>query len=650
MCGIAGLWSASRPESGLEATACAMRDRLRHRGPDDAGVWSDSETGVAIGQRRLSILDVSPLGRQPMASADGRYVLVYNGEIYNYRDVARELEGQGVRFRGTSDTEVLVEAFARFGVGPALERVAGMFAFAAWDRAERRLVLARDRLGIKPLYYAFWHGSLLFGSELKALEAFPGFAPELDRDALTLFLRHTYIPAPHTVWRGVRKLEPGHLLECTAPDRPAEPRAWWSAKAAALRSKADPFRGTAEEAVGELERVLSRVVGEHMISDVPLGAFLSGGIDSSTVVALMQAQSARPVKTFTIGFQEDAFDEASHARRVAAHLGTEHTELYLRSKDAEAVIPDLPEFWDEPFADSSQIPTYLVSKLARSAVTVSLSGDGGDELFGGYTRYLDTLATWERFCRGPAAARALLAGAMRALPAPLVDAAGSAFWRARGRSRPFPASEALRLRAAIFEQPNLDALYRSTVSYWRAPECVVLGAREPATLVGDARLATDFPDPLERMMLVDSVTYLPEDILTKVDRASMAVSLEARVPLLDHRVFEFAWRLPIGVRVRAGAAKWPLREVLARHVPRALFERPKQGFGVPIVEWLRGPLREWCEALLAEDRLRREGVFDARRVREAWAHYLAGWPLDPNLWVILMFQAWWERRGAGGPR
>jgi asparagine synthase (glutamine-hydrolysing) len=645
MCGIAGFWS--RADSRLEATACIMRDRLRHRGPDDAGVWSDPDAGVALGQRRLSIIDLSPLGRQPMASADGRWVLVYNGEIYNYRDVAAELEGQGVRFRGSSDTEVLVEAIARFGVEPALERVAGMFAFAAWDRAERRLVLARDRLGIKPLYYAFWKGSLLFGSELKALEAYPGFAPELDRDALTLYLRHTYIPAPHTVWRGVQKLEAGHLLECRGPDRPVAARAWWSAKAAALRSKADPFRGSAEEAVDELEHVLSRVVGEHMISDVPLGAFLSGGIDSSTVVAVMQAQSARPVKTFTIGFHEDDFDEASHARRIAAHLGTDHTELYLRSKDAEAVIPDLPEFWDEPFADPSQIPTYLVSRLARGSVTVALSGDGGDELFGGYTRYLDTLACWNRFCRGPAPARAVAAAALRAVPAGLVDAVGGAIWRARGRVRPFSASEALRLRAAIIEQPTLDALYRHSVSYWRAPESVVLGAHEPATIVGDERLVADLPDPLERMMLVDSVSYLPEDILTKVDRASMAVSLEARVPVLDHRVFEFAWRLPIGVRVRAGSAKWPLREILARHVPRALFERPKQGFGVPIVEWLRGPLREWCEALLSEERLRREGVFDARRVRETWTHYLEGRALDSNVWAILMFQAWWERRGAG---
>jgi asparagine synthase (glutamine-hydrolysing) len=643
MCGIAGLWS--RPERGLEAIACAMRDRLRHRGPDDAGVWSDPDAGVVLGQRRLSIIDLSPLGRQPMASADGRWVLVYNGEIYNYRDIAAELEAQGVVFRGTSDTEVLVEAIARLGVEAALERAAGMFAFAAWDRAERRLVLARDRLGIKPLYYAFWKGALLFGSELKALEAFPGFAPELDRDALALYLRHTYIPAPHTVWRGVRKLEAGHLLECVAPDRPTESRAWWSATAAALRSKADPFRGTADEAVDAFDRVLSRVVGEHMISDVPLGAFLSGGIDSSTVVALMQAQSARPVKTFTIGFHEDAFDEASHARRIAAHLGTEHTELYLRSKDAEAVIPDLPEFWDEPFADSSQIPTYLVSRLARSSVTVALSGDGGDELFGGYTRYANTLSTWARFCRGPAALRAAGAAALRAWPAGLVDAAAGAVWR--GRAGSFPASEALRIRAAIIGQPSIDALYRSAVSYWLDPESVVLGAREPRTIVGDERLAAAFPDPLERMMIVDSVSYLPEDILTKVDRASMAVSLESRVPVLDHRVFEFAWRLPIGVRVRAGAAKWPLRELLARHVPRALFERPKQGFGVPIVEWLRGPLREWCEALLAEDRLRREGVFDARRVRAAWADYLAGRPLDPNIWVILMFQAWWERRGAG---
>jgi asparagine synthase (glutamine-hydrolysing) len=644
MCGVAGLWSNDGRAESLDAIATAMRDRLRVRGPDDAGLWSDRTAGIALGQRRLSIIDLSPHGHQPMVSGDGRWVLDYNGEIYNYRDVAEELAGQGVAFRGASDTEVLLEAIARFGVEAAIERMAGMFAFAAWDRAERRLFLARDRLGIKPMYYGWSGRSLLFASELKAFDAVPGFAPELDRTAVTLLLRHAYIPAPRSVWKDVFKLPPGHLLECRAPGERAEPREWWSARRSALRSKAHAFRGTPEEAVAELETVLGKVVREHMIADVPLGAFLSGGIDSSTVVALMQKQSARPVKTFTIGFHEDAFDEAGHARRIAAHLGTDHTELYLHSKDAEAVIPDLPEFWDEPYGDSSQIPTYLVSRLARSSVTVSLSGDGGDELFGGYTRYLDTLTTWERFCSRPPLVRAGLAGALRALPGPLVDAAGRAIWRARGATRPFPASEAIRIRADIVGQPHIDALYRRTVTYWQDPAAVVLGGSDPLGVVGDPRLGADLPDPLERMMLVDSVTYLPDDILTKVDRASMAVSLEARVPVLDHRVFELAWRLPIDVRIRDGRPKWPLREILARHVPRALFERPKQGFGVPIGEWLRGPLREWSESLLAEDRLRREGIFEPRRVRRAWADYLNGWPLEHNLWVVLMFQAWWERR------
>ncbi len=641
MCGIAGLWRPGSGE-GVEAVACAMRDRLRHRGPDDAGVWADPDAGVALGQRRLAIIDLSPLGHQPMASADGRYVIDYNGEIYNYREVAATLEQAGVRFRGASDTEVLVEAIARFGLEAALERVAGMFAFAVWDRAERRLLLARDRLGIKPLYYGFWRGTLLFASELKAFDAFPGFAPELDRDALTLLLRHCYIPAPRTAWRGIRKLPPGHLLECTAPGRPVEPRAWWSATEAALRSQADPFAGSAEEAVDELERVLGHVVGQHMISDVPLGAFLSGGIDSSTVVALMQSQSPLPVRTFTIGFQEDAYDEAGHARLVAEHLGTEHTELYLHSKDAEAVIPDLPEFWDEPYADPSQIPTHLVSKLARRSVTVALSGDGGDELFGGYTRYADTLATWERFCTRPRWARRAEAAWLRAVPRPAMDLLGSAFQRARGRASAPRASDAARIRADFLSQRHVDALYTYTVSYWKAPEPVVLGAREPGTRVGDPALAARLPDPLGRMMLVDTETYLPDDILTKVDRASMAVSLEARVPVLDHRVFELAWRLPLGVRVRAGTPKWPLREILARHLPRALFERPKHGFRLPISAWLRGPLRDWSEALLSEERLRREAVFDPARVRGAWSRYLGGEPLEANLWIVLMFQAWWD--------
>jgi len=648
VCGIAGLWSAAGPAATLEDLACAMRDRLRRRGPDDAGVWADSACGIALGHRRLSIIDLSPSGRQPMASADGRWVVAYNGEIYNYRDVAAELGALGVRFRGSSDTEVLVEAIARFGVDAALRRMAGMFAFAAWDRGERRLFLARDRLGIKPLYYGWWRGALLFGSELKALDAVPGFAPDVDRDALASYLRHRYIPAPHTVWKQVRKLPPGHLVECAAPGREVESRAWWSAREAAGAAKADPFGGTPSDAVDELERLLGRVVREHMISDVPLGAFLSGGIDSSTVVSLMQAHGSRPVETFTIGFDEDAFDEAAHARAVAQHLGTAHTELYLRSKDAEAVIPSLPDLWDEPFADVSQIPTYLVARLARRSVTVALSGDGGDELFGGYSRYPSTLATWQGLAPIPYWLRRLGAAALRGAPG--AEALVRLAWRARGTQRPYPASAVLEARAELLSHPSLDALYRHSVSTWTDPGAVVLGAREPGTAFTDPRLTAEVPDALERMMLVDSVTYLPDNILTKVDRASMAVSLEARVPLLDHRVFEFAWRLPAALKLREGVTKWPLRELLARRVPRRLFERPKQGFGVPIADWIRGPLREWCEELLAEPRLRRDGFFDAARVRKVWTDYLAGWPtLEQEVWTVLMFQAWWEhRRAAAG--
>lgn len=647
MCGITGMWTTGLPADRAEAITVAMRDRLRHRGPDDAGIWIDAGAGICLGQRRLAILDLSPLGHQPMVSTDGRFVLDYNGEIYNYRDVAAELETLGVRLRGTSDTEVFVEAIARFGLREALERVAGMFACAVWDRAERRLSLVRDRLGIKPLYYGWWRGSLLFASELKAFDAFPGFAPELDREALALLLRHGYVPAPRSIWREVRKLPPGQLLECTDPGSPAQPRPWWSARDAAARGQADGFRGTADEAVDELERLLGHVTGQHMMSDVPLGAFLSGGIDSSVVVALMQAQSTRPVRTFTIGFDEDGFDEAGHARRVAEHLGTDHTELRLRSKDAEAVIPLLPEIWDEPFADPSQIPTYLVSRLARESVTVALSGDGGDELFGGYTRYLDTTAQWQRFCRGPLALRRLAAAALRGLPASWVDVVGAAVERGVARES-VPLSERFRMRADIVSQRDVDALYQQRLAYWREVATVAPDARRTMAPPGDPELAALLDDPLERMMLVDSVGYLPDDILVKVDRASMAVSLEARVPLLDHRVFEFAWRLPIAMRVRAGCPKWPLRALLERHLPRAFFERPKQGFAIPLGDWLRGPLRQWCEALLAEDRLRREGYFDVAVVRRAWSRYLQGWPLEKNLWIVLMFQSWLERREAAG--
>jgi len=644
MCGVTGFWGDARQAAELEASARAMSDRLRHRGPDDAGTWCDPEAGLALGHRRLSILDLSPEGHQPMVSADGRWVLSYNGEIYNYRKVAEALRTRGVRFRSSSDTEVLLEGIATWGVEETLARIAGMFAFAVWDRNQRRLFLARDRLGIKPLYYARWRGGLLFASELKAMTAFPKFDPELDRDAISLFLRHGYIPGPYSVYRGVGKVQPGHILVCNSAGAAPESRCWWNAEEVLHRAKADGFRGTPEEAVDELERLGRRIVGEHMVADVPLGAFLSGGIDSSSVVSLMQAQSGRPIRTFTIGFQENDFDEAKFARDVARHLGTEHTELYLDSKEAAAVIPELPEIWDEPFADNSQIPTFLVSRLARETVTVSLSGDGGDELFGGYGRYQDTLDTWSALPGVPWPVRRWLAIGLRAAAAVPAGARGAGIGRGRGGRLLQRVSESLRSRADVLAGRTIDELYLVLLSAWPHPDSVVLGAHEPRTLIGDARLAARVPEALERMMLVDTLTYLPDDILTKMDRASMAVSLEARVPLLDHRLVEFAWRLPIQMRVRAGQTKWPLREVLARHLPRALYERPKQGFSVPIGEWLRGPLREWSETLLAEERLRRDGIFDMAGIRSVWAGHLQGRPNESKLWGVLMFQAWLEHR------
>ncbi len=648
MCGIAGLWSEGGTEAQLLGITKRMTDRLRTRGPDDSGGWCDPEAGLALGHRRLSILDLSPLGHQPMTSADGRWVVSYNGEIYNYRDVSSELAAGGARFRSTCDTEVLVEAIAAWGVEAALRRIAGMFAFAAWDRSERRLFLARDRLGIKPLYYGWWKGTLLFGSELKALTAFPGFAPDLSRDAIALLLRHCYIPAPHTVYQGIYKLPAGNMISCDEHAAPSAPRCWWSAVDAAVRARRDAFTGDANEAVHELGSLMQRIVQEHLMSDVPLGAFLSGGIDSSTVVALMQAQSTCAVKTFTIGFHEDAFDEACHAREVARHLGTDHTELYLSASDAAAVIPDLPEFWDEPYADSSQIPTYLVSRLARQSVKVSLSGDGGDELFGGYSRYQGTLDTWKRLPHWPASLRRIAARIVHGIPSAPIDALGGLLSGSGMSRRGSRLSDSVRYRADILAESSIDGLYRFLVSYWPEPDRIVLGAHEPRTAVGDSALALDFEDPIERMMLADTLTYLPEDILTKVDRASMAVSLEARVPLLDHRLYEFAWSLPLGVRIRDGQTKWPLRQILAQHIPRGLFERPKQGFGVPIVDWLRGPLRGWSEELLGQDRLRREGVFEPATVRATWSQYLQGHSYEPRLWILLMFQAWLDHHQRAG--
>lgn len=632
----------------MQQTALDMAAAASHRGPDDAGAWAEPEEGLALGHRRLSIIDLSPEGHQPMRSASGRYVMAFNGEIYNFEALRHEVDvaRPGTSYRGHSDTEVMLAAIEAWGLQAAVRRFVGMFAFALWDRAERTLHLVRDRLGIKPLYYGWSGGALLFGSELKMLRAYPRFDAEVDRDALTLLLRHNCIPAPYSMYRGIRKLMPGTILSFRSPRQEDVPElvAYWSAAEIAESGASNPLRVADEEATDQLDALLREAVGLRMVADVPLGAFLSGGIDSSTVVALMQAQSSRPVRTFSIGSPDHYADEAQHARAISRHLGTEHTELYVTPAEALDVVPQLAEMYDEPFADSSQIPTYLVSRLARQQVTVSLSGDGGDELFGGYNRHVWVDRVWRRIKWVPPRARAAAASAVLAVPE---ERWGNFF---ESVSPVLPA--ALRHRhpgyklhklAGVLGVQSPEAMYRDLASHWTDPAAVVLGAHEPETRLSRDKGAERLGDITRRMMYLDLVTYLPDDILTKLDRASMAVSLEARVPLLDHRVVEFAWRLPHRMKIRDGQSKWLLRQVLDRYVPRELVDRPKEGFGIPLREWLRGALREWAEALLEPKRLEREGFFDPRPIRRLWSEHLAGkrnW--EYHLWDVLMFQAWLE--------
>jgi asparagine synthase (glutamine-hydrolysing) len=650
MCGFVGFWDGSSGLASSEATEIVerMAAMLVHRGPDDGGSWIDERAGLALGHRRLSIVELSLLGHQPMPSASGRYVVAFNGEIYNFGELRKQLEGGGARFRGNSDTEVLLVAVEAWGLEEALRRFVGMFAFALWDREERVLFLCRDRMGEKPLYYGHAGPALLFGSELKALRRHPAWRGDIDRGVLPLLLRHGYVPAPYSIYRGIAKLPPGTYVRATGagPFDLSGPVPYWSLAAAAEAGRADPFLGSEEEAVGALDVLLRGAVRQQMVADVPLGAFLSGGVDSSTVVALMQAQSAAPVRTFTLGFREDGFDEARDARAVAAHLGTEHTEMYVTPADAMAVIPRLPSLYDEPFADSSQIPTFLVAQLARRHVTVALSGDAGDELFGGYNRYFFGNRIWARARGIPLPLRRAVAGLMAVVP--------PRYWRATNsllpaRLRQPQLDDRMRKVAEILASPDADAMFLGLVSEWKRPGSMVLGGTELPTRLNSRVQREEQASFVERMMYLDSVSYLPDDILAKVDRAAMGVSLETRVPFLDHRVVEFAWRLPLSLKLREGKGKWILRRVLDRYVPRTLIERPKMGFGVPIGHWLRGPLREWAEELLDERRLRAEGFFDPAPVRRRWREHLSGardWQY--SLWYVLMFQAWYQDTRPGG--
>ena len=639
MCGIAGYWD----KNGADAAVIEkMTLRLRHRGPDDAGIWLSDAGDLALGHQRLSIIDLTQAGHQPMISPCGRFTLIYNGEIYNHLDLRAELQDAGGHFdwRGHSDTETLLAALRHWGVPKSLERLNGMFAFALWDQAEGTLFLARDRMGEKPVYYGYSDGIFLFGSELKSLTAHPDWKPEIDRNALTLFLRHNYVPAPWSIYQGIRKLPPAHYVTVRESGQVvSEPRCYWDLSQVAGHAQV-AATATPDDFADELDGLLRDAVVRRMEADVPLGAFLSGGVDSTTVVALMQAQSARPIKTFTIGFQEEKYNEAPIANAVAKHLGTDHTELYVTPEQALTVIPQLPAIWDEPFSDSSQIPTLLISKLVRQHVKVSLSGDGGDELFFGYDRYIRGYRLWQKLRLLPAPLRRVLGSLTGVVPGATLEALGRLLPE---RLRVPHLADRLPKLAEVITANSFESYYEQLLSHWKDPAAVVRGGVEPITLFKSPERLPVLPGPREQMMYLDCLAYLPDDILTKVDRASMAVSLEARVPLLDHRVVELAWKVPMSLKYRDGQGKWLLRKVLHRYVPPELVDRPKMGFSVPIEQWLAGPLREWAEELLGERRLQEEGYFDPAPIRTMWHEHVTGKRRWHNyLWDVLMFQAWLE--------
>ena len=644
MCGIAGFFDP-RGFASAEAERLAQRMAVEvvHRGPDDSGVWVDGEQGIALAHSRLSVLELSPAGHQPMISPSGRFVIVYNGEIYNHIEL-REKLAKGA-WRGHSDTETLLAAIDAWGVGATLKKCVGMFAFALWDRKTRILTLARDRLGEKPLYYG-WQGNVfIFGSELKTLKIHPAFRNEVDRKALALSLLFSCVPGFYSIYKGIQKLTPGTFIEIDSDGDLPEPCAYWSLAETVASAKNTPFRGDESAAAVDLEACLKKSVAGQMVADVPVGVFLSGGVDSSVVTALMQAQSSRKVRTFSIGFDYEGYNEAVYAKEVARHLGTEHTEFYVTSRDAHEIIPSLPRLYDEPFSDSSQIPTALVSKLARQYVTVALSGDGGDELFGGYYRYFWSGRIWNNLKLLPFPLRFIIGNVLMAVPYERLNVLMKFILPLFSISRVSDASgdSFRRWAARLVQVKSLDDLYWSLIFVWKNVAEVVIGAD---ITLSEARELTSCPQQLvheERMMFLDTMTYLPDDILTKVDRAAMGVSLETRVPLLDHRVVAFAWRLPLSMKIRNRQSKWLLRKVLYKYVPQELIERPKMGFGVPLDLWLRGPLKDWAEALLNEARLKREGFFHPAPIRKKWQEHLSGrhnWA--HYLWCVLMFQAWLE--------
>jgi len=636
MCGLAGYidLNASTSNDILHQNGEAMAKAIVHRGPDDHGVWVDAKAGIALAQARLSIIDLSSAGHQPMVSASGRFVMVYNGEIYNTEGLRKDLNG--INWVGHSDTEVILEGCARWGIKATVKKLIGMFAIALWDRGTQSLTLVRDRFGIKPLYWGEVDGTFLFGSELKALKALGGWRKEIDRNALASYLRFNYVPAPHSILKGIRKLMPGHMV--TWSNGAVKIEAYWSLRSVASQGLTNPIDIGDDEAISKLDSLVQDAVGRRMVADVPVGAFLSGGIDSSTVVAAMVAKNSGPVHTFSIGMGEPGYNEAEHAKAIAKHLGTDHTELYVTPDDARSVIPNLPNYYDEPFADSSQIPTFLVSQMARKSVTVALSGDGGDELFCGYNRYFWGDRLWRKTGPLPGFVKHGLAGAIRSLGPDQWDALGKII---PARLRPQLLGIKAHKAADVLSLTDQAELFRRLVTVWDDPTLLVPGSSEPHDVLWDQSLEKDVQPFQERMQVLDGLTYLPDDILTKVDRASMAVSLEVRVPLLDHRIAEFAYQLPRNMRVRSGQGKWILRQVLARHVPRELFERPKMGFGIPIGKWLSGPLRDWAEDLLDPKKLEQDGLLKAAPIRAAWEAHLSGRTNNEvQLWTVLMFQAW----------
>ena len=654
MCGITGFLGGDYTNITLnESTLLNMADRLLTRGPDSSGIWLDSSAKIGLAHRRLAIVDLSVAGHQPMSSGSDRYVITYNGEIYNNSEIRHDLTGARLqpKWRGHSDTETLLAAFDAWGITETIRRVKGMFAIALWDKEREELSLVRDRIGEKPLYYG-WQGSgskrtFLFGSELKALKKHSSFTNQINRASLALYMRYCYVPTPHSIYEGIKKLEPGTILTVSLNQNSCRSEKYWDALDVVAKGAKDPFDGHKIEITNDLDTVLKKTVSQQMMADVPLGAFLSGGVDSSAVVALMQTQSSRPVKTFTIGFEEAGFNEAEFAKSVAEHLKTEHTELYVSSEDALNVIPKLPELYCEPFADSSQIPTFLVSSLAREHVTVSLSGDGGDELFCGYNRYVFADKLWKGLNLVPAAGRILIGKTIENLPTSTWNKAFSAIDRVTPRKfNGISWGDKLQKGARVIGSKNLNDLYMRLVSNWQDPASVVKGAEEHQKRVSTDDFLLAELDDITKMMAIDMLSYLPDDILVKVDRAAMGVSLETRVPFLDQDVFEFASKIPLEMKLNKGVGKSVLRDVLYKYVPKDLIERPKMGFGVPVGVWLKGPLRDWAEILLDESLLEQQGFFHVGVVRDMWAEHIAGtrnW--QSQLWAVLMFQAWFLENG-----